>query len=233
MRDALIITTVAVLGFVNVFAQDSLTPRQRIDLLPLPEKVVVERDVDLSKDSIIEFSKQHNDFAAVDPFLMERRKGSIPEHIAIRFVTPAQPRDVFLFYKRFFNTESEKTSRERTLPFYNSRSCFSFDQKNEADVTRDKTIGTAVFYRISALGERGQRMDIVIFSDGKTERTTVYIIALEHFTKKCGQWLGSAEGWCKAAWPAAAVFVNTAQGTNGLQRPSPPQDAAIVFGKLL
>lgn len=167
------------LCFVSASAQDSLTPRQRIELLPLPENVSVERDADISKDPIVEFSKQHYDFAAVDPFATERRKGSIPKHTTARFTTLLSPRDVYLFFKRFVNTESVKTRDGRTLPFYNSWSYFSFDEKNEADVTLDKTIGAAVFYRIELRGGHGRRLDIIIFNDGKSEKTTVYIIALD------------------------------------------------------
>ena len=160
-------------------AEEPLTPAQRLELIPIPQGVSVERDADFSKDPILEFSRQHNDFASIDPFMMERRKGAVPEHIALRFVTNQEPREVFLFFKRFLNTESEKTSQERILPFYNSRSYFSFDQKNEADVTRDKTIGDAVYYRLTARGGHGRRMDIVVFTDGRQGKTIAYIIALD------------------------------------------------------
>jgi len=174
-----IAASVTSLLLLTASAQDSLTPRARIDLIPLPQGVSVERDADISKDPIIAFSEQHSDFASIDPFMMERRAGIIPEHVAIKFTTSSQPRDVFLFFKRFFNTEAEKTESERTLFFYSSRSYFSFDPKNEADVTRDKGIGAAAFYRIEACGAHERRVDIVVFSDGKSDKTTVYVIALD------------------------------------------------------
>ena len=173
----LFITFFAAISFVTALAVEPLTPKQRIDLLPLPDGVSVEQNADLSMNSIITFSQQHSDFAMMDPFLMERRAGSIPPYTAIRFTTSAPPRDMFLFFKRFFNTESKKTNSERKLPFYNSCSGFSFDAKNEADVTRDQTINGAVFYRIQAVGSQKRRVDIVVFNDGQSDKTTVYIIA--------------------------------------------------------
>jgi len=156
--------------------RDSMTPKQRLDLLPLPNGVVVEPNVDVSTDPIIAFSKQHVDFAQADPFLMARRDGSVPEHIAIRFTTPMPPREAFLFFIRFFNTEGLKMSDERTLPYYNSRSYLSFDPKNEGDVTTDTKIGDAVFYRIKANAGHGL-LDIVIYSLKAADKTTVFIVA--------------------------------------------------------
>ena len=175
----LLVVALAVLPVACFAAEKPLTPEQRLELIPLPPGVSVERNVDFSKDPILEFSQQHNDFASIDPFMMERRAGAVPEHCAILFTAAQEPREVFLFFKRFFNTESEKTERERTLPFYGSRSYFSFDQKNEADVTRDKTIGSAVFYRIEAMDGRGHRLDITIFNDGKHDKTKAYVSALD------------------------------------------------------
>jgi hypothetical protein len=116
------------------------------------------------------------DFAQADPFLMARRDGSVPEHIAIRFTTPMPPREAFLFFIRFFNTEGLKMSDERTLPYYNSRSYLSFDPKNEGDVTTDTKIGDAVFYRIKANAGHGL-LDIVIYSLKAADKTTVFIVA--------------------------------------------------------
>jgi len=168
---------VITVGVLYASTSDSLTPQQRLSLLPLPQGVSVEQNADISTDPIFQFSKQHLDFFMIDPFSMERRSGSIPEYAALKFTTPSEPRDVFLFFKRFFNMELLKPDSERTQPVYNSRSYFDFDAKNDASVTRDQTVGDAVFYRIVANAGNGHKLDIVIFNLGNGNKTTVYVVA--------------------------------------------------------
>jgi hypothetical protein len=165
--------------FLHVALAQEPTAADRLDLLPLPPNVKIERNADISTDPALEFSKKHQDFAFLDPFLMERKKNEIPEHSSLRFTTDVPARDIYLFYKRFFNVESEKNSEDRTLPYYNSRSYSHFDEKNEADVTKDSEVGGASYYKLDVAGGKGRKAVIVIFNDGKGSPTTAFLITFD------------------------------------------------------
>jgi hypothetical protein len=154
-----------------------LSLSQRLDKLPLPAGITVERDKDIAKDPAFEFSKKHRDLQFFDPFSTERMmKKPLPETASIRFTTKASSREIYLFYKRFFNVESNKRDADKLKPYYSSLSMFSFDQKNEADVTKDLDIGDATFYSIEARSGN-DLLNICILNQGGASETTVFLIA--------------------------------------------------------
>lgn len=79
---------------------------------------------------------------------MERREKRIPPHVVMRFETTMKPREVFLFFKKYFNMESRKSDSVRTAPYYNARSVTLFDVENEADISSDPLAAAAVYYRL-------------------------------------------------------------------------------------
>jgi hypothetical protein len=150
---------------------------QRLDKVPLPPGVTPERNKDIAKDPAFAFSQKHRDLQFFDPFSTERmQKKPLPETASLRFTTKASSREIYLFYKRFFNVEANKRRADQIKPYYNSKSYFLFDQKNEADITNDPDIGDATFYAICARGADNQRLDICILNQGGKEETVVFII---------------------------------------------------------
>jgi hypothetical protein len=157
--------------------RSAITAPQRLELLPLPPGVAVDHNADLTKEPFFAFSKKHSDLSIMDPFdlMVDKQHKTIPDIVSLRFTTSSDPREVYLFFKRFFNTESRKLDSKRKLPYYGSQCTQAFDQKNEGDVPSDLSEGDAAFYRMNFGGENGENLMIVIFNDGKSISTTTYV----------------------------------------------------------
>ncbi len=161
---------------LNISRASEPTASERLDLIPLPADVIVERNVDISEDPAFEFSKKHLDFADLDPFQLQRLKNAVPENYSLRFTTPLSPDNLLAFYKLFFDTESQKRKTERTLPYYTNRSYQSNKGYGGERIKKESEFGNASYYKIHASDGHGKHAFIVIFNEGKGGSTTVFII---------------------------------------------------------
>lgn len=172
--------------------------------VPLPEGVKSDDNADFAKSPLVEFSQKHSDdFRQLDPFASQRKKNTVPPMRAVSFSTTQSPREVYLFYKHYFNAEARKKDDDRMYPYFAGRDASYFDVKDEGDVPKDPAVAAAVFYVIEARGEKGRRLDICIFREAPEKETLVYLLSFEN--KPTEKAPAAPKEEAKAPAPAAAA----------------------------